>query len=127
VRGYHGLMRRSIAIAFLTLFAGVLGCASSDPSVSGIGLFQRRNVFVGDNVRISLPVNPEEGEGWRLTQFDSAILRPQPGSGEVRGRSLTFIFTAAVPGEADLVFQRVRNQRTVDERRRYRVIVRGRL
>jgi len=121
-------MPRSLSAVLLALASFVMvACASSDPSVSGIGLFDRRNVFVGDTVTISLPADPEAGDGWRLVQFDSQFLRPMAGSGEFKGSSLTFRFRAAVPGEARLVFQRIRNQRTTDERRSFNVIVRDRL
>jgi len=78
-------------------------------------------------VTISLPANAETGDTWKLTRFDSVHLRPQPGSGEFKNGRLLFKFTAAVPGEADLQFQRIRGGRSVDERRTYRVIVRDKL
>jgi hypothetical protein len=117
----------SVLLASLALAACVPACASSDPSVSGVGLFNRRNVFKGDTVTISLPADMESGDTWKITRFDSVVLRPQPGSGEFRNGRLVFRFTAAVPGTADLEFQRIRGNRSVDERRTYRVIVRDRL
>lgn len=109
------------------VIAGAPGCASSDPQVSGVGLFDRRHVSVGETVTIKLPIDPAAGDGWRLTQFDSAILRPQPGSGEIDGRRVTYEFVASMPGEANLVFTRIRRERATDEERRFKVIVRSQL
>jgi len=115
-----------LTLSFATL-TGVGACASSDPGVSGVGFLNRRNVFVGDTVTISLPISNDEGDTWRLTKFDSSILRPRIRSGKVSGSRQSFKFTASVPGEADIVFQRVKRDRAVNEHRTYRVIVRSRL
>lgn len=117
-------MPRTIALilaAFLTI-----SCAS-EPGVSGLGFFNRRNVFVGDNVKISLPVDSKRATSWRLSQFDSAILRPNVRSGTLENGSIHFDFTAATPGEADITFIKVENGRSTDESRTYRVIVRNNL
>lgn len=113
----------------LIILLGVIatGCASNSPRVSGIGFGDRRNVLVDDTVTITLPIDPANGDGWRLTQFDSSIIRPQPGSGEIDGNRVTFRFTASTPGEAEVVFTRIRRNRATDEQRRFRVIVRSRL
>jgi hypothetical protein len=121
------MIRLVTILLSLAMMTGLGACASGDPDVSGVGLFNRRNVFVGDTVTISLPVSNDEGDAWRLTKFDSAILRPQIRSGEVAGARQSFKFTASVPGEADIVFQRVKRGLAVDEHRTYRVIVRNRL
>jgi Chagasin family peptidase inhibitor I42 len=116
-----------LTVFSLGVLVGIVGCASGDPGVSGVGLFNRRNVFVGDTVTISLPATDENGDAWRLTGFDSSVLRPQVRSGEFDGSKQTFKFTAGVPGETDVTFQRVRAGRAVDERQTYHVIVRNRL
>ena len=120
-------MRYVILIIMLAAAVGKPGCASNAPQVSGVGFFDRRNVFVGDTVTITLPIDPAAGDGWRLTRFDSSIIRPQPGSGEIDGRRVTFRFTASTPGDAQVVFTRIRRERATDEQRRFRVIVRSRL
>lgn len=124
---YHGRMTRSRTLPPLLIFAlaGLVACASDKPAVSGIPLFNRRSVFVGDTVTVSLPADPAAGDSWKIVSFDSSLLRPQPGSGEFRNGRLTFKFTAASPGEGNLDFQRIRANRSVDEVRRFRVIVRG--
>lgn len=103
----------AIACAFvlLTLVGGGLlgGCASSSPQVSGVGFFNSRNVTVGEQVRITLPLT-ESGRGeWRIAEFDSLMLRPagRGSFGEQGGRPVQIVpFQARAPGQTQVAFER---------------------
>lgn len=96
---------RIVACALLAL-ACATGCASSrEPSVSGVGLFDNRNVSLGDVVEIRLPAGPDGRRAWRVTSYDSAILMPEGRAGlERAGDDLVYVmrFRAQVRGETEV-------------------------
>lgn len=104
---HRALARRIAAAALAAACVCALPGCSSGPSVSGFGLFNNRNVSVGDTVTISMPYDAAKGETWRLSSYDSAFLQPigrpqvtQPG--EPGKLTYTVQLEAKLPGETDV-------------------------
>jgi hypothetical protein len=129
-------MRTMCRPALLLTLALVMlaGCASSGgPSVSGFPLLGSRVVSVGDDVVIRLPTTAAGGSKWRVTSFDSVMLRrahrPVLERGSNGRPEWVVRFVARTPGETEIVFTRqalsADGRGSIGERTRFTVRIRG--
>lgn len=106
--------------------AGLCGCDSNGPKVSGLGILNSRNVFVDDIVDVEIPYDPAMGVEWQLISYDSTYLqlveRPRVMPGSREGEFLVMTrFRARLPGEVEVVFERVRPVAGSDNDRKFKI------
>ncbi len=91
--------------------AMMAGCASDRPSISGIGLGDRRIVSVDDTLELRVPIDPDTGARWRVRSFDSLYLtvvdRPRLVRETDGGAHQLFRIRADRPGETTLELEKL--------------------
>ncbi|MHC5025104.1 MAG: hypothetical protein ACYTGG_14570 [Planctomycetota bacterium] len=131
------LPSRSPALVALILLLSAAACSPprGDPTVSGgFVMGDTRTVSVGDEIVIRFPAQDRTGAAkWRLTSFDSALLRltqrPQlTPTGQDGSPEWTVRFVARMGGITEVVLTRslpgADGTGEVGERRRFRIRVR---
>ena len=108
----------------LSLVFGCAASSSTEPTASGRGLGGIHRISVGDELVLHFPVSKTGAAKWRLTSFDSLMLRVTQRP-RLEARQWVLRFVARTPGETDVVVTRTATNPdgsgSIGERRRFRV------